>query len=221
MQMIKKGVREQVYEQMKEEIISLKLEPGTMVSENELAVHFGVSRMPVHDSLLALSQNHLIDIYPQRGSLISLIDLKWVDEARFIRQTLETAVTLELFGEITQEQIGQLKQSIEIQKDYMGNGRLSEFVQEDTRFHKMLYLFAKREESYRIVSDIMVHFDRIRTMTVNAQPHQSLVQEHEEWVNVIQEKDSKTAAALIASHLDKYRENMGATLHQYSSFFKT
>lgn len=214
------GIREQVFFQLREEIISLQLEPGTMVSESELAARLKVSRMPVHDALMALSQNHLVDIYPQRGSQISLIDLKWVDEARFIRQTLETAVTLDLFHVMTEDRLLQLKNSIQKQVFCMENGMIEEFFREDNSFHKMLYTFAGRDESWRIVKDMMTHFDRIRTMTLYVNPHQGLIEDHQEWVRAIEKHDAGTVKVLIDRHLRNYEKNIEAVKEKYAAYFK-
>lgn len=220
MDIVRMGVREQVFNQLKEDIISLQLVPGMMVSENDLAKRFNVSRMPVHDALMALSQNHLVDIFPQRGSQISLIDLKWVDEARFIRQTLETAVMIGLFGHITADQIMQLQDSIQKQELYMEQKRNKEFIAEDNHFHHMLYLFAGREESWRIVSNIMTHFDRIRTMTLRVHFNHGLIQEHRDMIKAIQEKNAQEVTALTARHLSDYQENLNEIRETYAAYFK-
>ena len=74
---------------LKENIISMELKPGAMVSENELAAQLGLSRTPVREALMDMAQYGLVDILPQRGSRISLIDYALVEEARFAREVLE------------------------------------------------------------------------------------------------------------------------------------
>ena len=59
---------------LKANIISMELVPGAMVSENELAAQMGLSRTPVREALMDLAQYHVVDVLPQRGSRISLID---------------------------------------------------------------------------------------------------------------------------------------------------
>ena len=214
------GLREQVYEKLKGEIATLQLAPGVMVSENDLAGRFGVSRMPVHDALMTLSKNHLVDIYPQRGSQVSLIDLKLVDEARFIRQTLETVVTISLFDTITPQQMQQLEQSVQRQRLYLQNQQLEDFSREDNLFHRLIYMFAEREETLRIVSDIMTHFDRMRVMTLRVNFGRNLVEEHDGLVRAIREKDAEAVKVLVARHLTDYRENLEEIRGSYSSYFK-
>src|SRR5262249_9041063 len=86
------STRDAVYHKLKEQILSVELIPGTNISEKEISVQMGVSRTPVRESFVRLSQEGLLDIYPQRGTVVSLIDLELVEEARFMREQLECAV---------------------------------------------------------------------------------------------------------------------------------
>lgn len=82
----------QVYEELKSQILNLQLAPGTSISEKEMSEKFNVSRTPVRESFLRLSREGLLNVFPQRGTFVSLIDLNLVEEARFMREHLERAV---------------------------------------------------------------------------------------------------------------------------------
>ena len=69
-------------------IISLELKPGQFLSETELANEIGVSRTPLREALIDLNRSHVIETYPQRGSMVALIDPDLVEESRFIREVL-------------------------------------------------------------------------------------------------------------------------------------
>ena len=73
---------------IKENIVRLELAPGSKVSESEIAAGLGLSRTPVREALQELSRERIVEIYPQRGSIIALVDYTLVDEARFMRQCL-------------------------------------------------------------------------------------------------------------------------------------
>ena len=55
---------EQVFETLKREILDLKLEPGRMISENEICERFGVSRTPVRDALRLLQEQGFVETVP-------------------------------------------------------------------------------------------------------------------------------------------------------------
>ena len=80
------------YRMIKDNIIRLELEPGCLISENELAVELGLSRTPVLEALLALSRAKVVEITPQKRSVVAPIDESLVEEARFVRKVLECGV---------------------------------------------------------------------------------------------------------------------------------
>ena len=53
---------------LKENILCLELEPGSMVSENELALQLGLSRTPVREALMSLSKVRLVEVYPRAAA---------------------------------------------------------------------------------------------------------------------------------------------------------
>ncbi len=67
--------REYVYRVLRDNIMTLKLLPGATVNEGELAELFHISRTPVHEAVLILKEESLIDVYPQSGSRISYIQI--------------------------------------------------------------------------------------------------------------------------------------------------
>ena len=73
---------------LKENILRLELEPGSKVSENELAAQLGLSRTPVREALMALAKVRLVEVYPQRGSEVARIDYDLVEESCFMRRIL-------------------------------------------------------------------------------------------------------------------------------------
>ncbi|MDB5821707.1 MAG: gntR [Herminiimonas sp.] len=63
------------YRKLEEAIVTLKLRPGTSVSESSLSKATGIGRTPVREAIQRLAREHLIHILPQRGLLIPEIDV--------------------------------------------------------------------------------------------------------------------------------------------------
>ena len=111
---------------LRENIIQLELAPGSMVSENELAGELGLSRTPVREALMELSKVRLVEVYPQRGSAVSLIDYEMVEEACFMRRVLECAVVKEACKMIAPEDKVELEDNVALQERCLAGGRLDE-----------------------------------------------------------------------------------------------
>ncbi len=88
----RRQVSDQVYEALKKAIISLRLPPGTLISENRICRQIGVSRTPVRSAITRLVEDELIEVFPQKGSLVAPIKLSAVRNNHFIRKALEIAV---------------------------------------------------------------------------------------------------------------------------------
>src|SRR5688572_2727730 len=85
------NVRAQVYSVLRESVIIGELPPGALISENDLALRYGVSRTPAREAIIRLAEEGLVEVLPQRGTFVSRISVPDVREMQFVRQTLERA----------------------------------------------------------------------------------------------------------------------------------
>ena len=85
-------VREYAYRVLYQNIMTLKLPPGTAMSEQELSGILKVSRTPVREAFIRLAQSGLLEVLPQRGTFVSKIHTEQLAEFRFFRVTLERGI---------------------------------------------------------------------------------------------------------------------------------
>ena len=78
-----------IYNDLRVELVSLQRRPGEVISEAQIALSYGVSRTPVREAILKLSDEGLLEIYPQSGIFVSRIPLAALPEAIIIRKALE------------------------------------------------------------------------------------------------------------------------------------
>ena len=71
----------QVFEHLREKIMSMELVPGTVLSRQELQLQFGLSSTPIRDALLKLAEESLVEIFPQHATRVSPIDLDLARQA--------------------------------------------------------------------------------------------------------------------------------------------
>jgi DNA-binding GntR family transcriptional regulator len=82
----------QVYEGLRQAIITGLLPPGTALSEKDGSEMFGVSRQPVREAFIKLVEAGLLQVLPQRGTRVRKISRRQVEQGRFIREAVEAAV---------------------------------------------------------------------------------------------------------------------------------
>lgn len=216
----KETARDYALRVLRGNIISLDLAPGTAISENELAAEIGISRTPVREAIIELAKAYLIEIYPQRGSFVSLIDPKMVDEARFLRRVMDTAVIEEVCETADEEGIRLLEENVELQEFYLSKGTTDKLFDLDNKFHRDIYVVAKKDIIYDIHSTLMIHFDRVRNLSVVTVRNNGIVGEHRAMLEAIKAKDKKTASELVAKHLDHYQVDEIEIRSRRPEFFK-
>ena len=85
-------VKADIYGVLKEKIQFLEMKPGERIVEADLSAEYGVSRTPVREALKRLEEEGFVSIYPQRGTYVSLIDMKLVKEMAYMRHILENEI---------------------------------------------------------------------------------------------------------------------------------
>lgn len=151
--------RELAYEHIRELIVSGDEPPGALLSENDLALRLDLSRTPVREALLLLAQEGLVDVRPQRGSYVSLIDPGMVRQAQFVREAIEVA-SLEACVENWTPESGEAIDRLLAAQDACTTRE--EFYPLDERFHRALLAIAGHESAWTAVQSAKGHLDRAR-----------------------------------------------------------
>ncbi len=206
---------------LKENIIQLTLEPGSMVSENELAAELGLSRGPVREALIELSKVKIVEVLPQRGSVISLVDYSLVEEARFMRETLEIAVAERLSNmDIAKEHADALRENISLQKLYLQSTNLPKLWELDDQFHSLLFQAAGVSQTHTFMKSMQIHFDRIRVMGTNPTVGKRNVDEHSRIFEAIVARDAHTAKTVMHKNLGNYQIDKETVFEKYPQYIK-
>jgi DNA-binding GntR family transcriptional regulator len=161
----------------------------------------------------------MVDVLPQRGSVISLVDYGLVDEARFVRETLETAVAVRCCDAgLAPERLEALRENIRLQEFYLENGNVEKLWELDDAFHALLFKAAGLAQAHALMKGIQIHFDRIRAMGTTPVAGPRNVEEHRRIFEAVAARESEEARALTAKHLQNFkvdRETVCARYPQY------
>ena len=217
----KETAREYSLRVLKENIISLALEPGSMVSENEMAAKLGISRTPVREALIELSRVGIVEILPQKGSRIMLIDYALVEESRFLRLVLEREVVRHLSQMEPAPDLSYLEENLRLQAFYVEHPNPEKLLELDNLFHALLFQLANKVQIYGwMMEGLTVHFDRVRSMSLNTIKDIKIVSDHQTIANAIASKNPDEAGALIEKHLSRYKIDEVAIREKYPAYFK-
>lgn len=209
---------------LKQNITDTTLKPGTLLSENDISKRLGLSRVPVREALIELSKSDIVEILPQRGSRVSLIDLTLVDEAGFFRRTLECAVVglvceKAAAGTLSDDFILSVKANLNMQDFYIENSVPEKLMELDNAFHHLLFSCADKERCYRMCCDMGIHFDRIRHLALHTVKELKIVNDHREIFQAICNGDAKTAQKLMTKHLTRFKIDEELIKNKYPDYF--
>lgn len=205
---------------LKDNIIRLEMAPGSVISDRDVAVQLGLSRTPVREALLDLAKVRIIEIYPQKGSSVALVDYAMVEEARFVRSVLETAVVGVVCSVINEEQLKQLESHVKLQQFYHSQGDTEKLGELDNEFHRMLFQIAQKMQAFEMMQSLTIHFDRVRNMSLNTVKDQKWVEDHEKILDAIRRNDPDQARSMMEKHLCRYKVDEQAIRDEYPQFFK-
>ena len=197
-----KNAQQLVYSSLRNSILSLNLVPGTVISENEISLRFKVSRTPVREAFIALSKEALVTVIPQKGSMVSRIDLARVEQEFFLRKNLETAALTLFINNYQPSHLEELEKYIEIQSEACENKKFEQFFRYDNLFHGVFY--NEQNLAWEAVENMCGHYHRVRLLTTwLLDIVKELVEDHKHLFQAVKEKDTPKALALLDAHIHK------------------
>ncbi|WP_435748685.1 GntR family transcriptional regulator [Microbacterium sp. PMB16] len=210
------SARDLAYGRVRDDIISGRFAPGSLLSENELAVALGLSRQPVREALLLIAQEGLVEVRPQSGTYVTRIDPDRVREAQFIREAIELA-SLSACETTTEDDERMLRALIARQRTASDR---DEFYPLDEEFHRALLGLAGHTNAWVTVSAAKGHLDRARYVGMSAtRGVQDYVDDHERVVDALAAGDTDAAITALREHLRFVFDDLEAVRAQHPELF--
>ena len=216
----KENNRDYAFRIIKENIINLELKPGSMISEQDIANELNLSRTPVHEALQELSTTKIIQILPQRGSYVSLIDLSLVDEAIFMRSTIEVAVAELACDKASEQDLINMEENLNLQNFFLEKQNIDKLFSLDDSFHKNLYKITNKLQCYQMIKTMNIHLDRIRELHLQSTNPSSVVDEHKKIFIALKNKDKNDVRNLLNEHLTKLYSQENEIKKKFSNYFE-
>jgi DNA-binding GntR family transcriptional regulator len=183
-------------------IVALELPPGVRLSESDIAERHGVSRQPVREALIGLARTRLVEIQPQRGTVVVKISVRKMMEARFVREAIETAVVRRACSSFDRQSRERINDLLEMQEQAARRDDHAAFQRYDELFHIALAEGAGCPLAWEAVQDIKAHMDRVCQLTLpGPEAMLPLIEQHRTIMSAIDAKDEENAAEAMRRHL--------------------
>jgi DNA-binding GntR family transcriptional regulator len=210
----------QIYELAREAIVSLWLKPGQAISEKEIASQLGVSRTPVREALMRLSDEGLIEVFRQSGTFVSPIKLRDVYEGLLIREALEAAVVRQATRKFDRRFQSRFEALLARQRECAKRNDYDGFHALDEEFHRMISECSGTPRVWRLIISAKAQLDRVRRLGIRAPGQfQQILEQHESIVAGMKSGDEALAAAALQEHLDAVFTSINLLLEANSAYF--
>lgn len=187
---------------LRENIINNRLQPGQNLPEAEVAALMGVSRQPVRDALLRLSEAGLLQIMPQRGTLVTRISLPGMEAGRFVRQAVERAVVRHAATQATRAAIQAMRRIIDAQNAALEAEEHPVFLKLDDALHQAFAESIGDGDAWTALARVKLQMDRVRYLSLpEATPGALLITQHRAIVDAIAAHDPLAAEQAMDQHL--------------------
>ncbi|MCG7508088.1 GntR family transcriptional regulator [Mesorhizobium retamae] len=190
----------QVYRLLRRRIIQAELLPGERLSESEVAKTLSVSRQPVREAFIKLSEEGLVQVLPQRGTFVTKISVAAVMDARFVREAIEADVVRLIAESREPDAVDELRRQVVEQKKVPHNDR-SAFLRLDELFHHTLAASAGKSYAWNVIESVKAQMDRVRFLSVDDMHVTRLIDQHERIVEAIATNDQAGAEQAMRLHL--------------------
>lgn len=211
---------DQIYQGLREAIISGIFRPNEAISENRVCGMFNVSRSPVRIALTRLAEDKLIDIFPQRGSFVSPIILQKVQEGHFARVALELAVLSEAARHWTGQASSEAKKAIKLQQQFSKTGDLWSFHTADEMFHRNFADAARLKGIWDTILSVKTHLDRVRHLANPVKGHmEKVIDEHKAVIQHLDAGNVQEAMEAMRLHLDSLHTTIARLKSLHSTDF--
>ncbi|MBI1206597.1 MAG: FCD domain-containing protein [Azospirillum sp.] len=192
-----------IHRRLRHEIVTLQRRPGEPIVEKQIAQAFGVSRTPVREALLRLADEELIEVAPQSGTFVALIQLTRVREAILVRKALE-GLTVRLAAErASGSQITALMAIVERQREIAAAADDEGFHQTDEAFHAQIAQMAGHPGIWLLIHQVKTNMDRYRRLTLPLPGRlPMIIDQHLAVATAIAAKNPALATATMEAHLD-------------------
>jgi DNA-binding GntR family transcriptional regulator len=192
----------QVYEIIKEKILSGELKGGERIYENKISQELGVSRSPVREALRMLEQDEFLVYNPPSGLIVNPMNFEYMEEIYQCRMAVEPFAARLALESIREEDISTLEQCVKEAKEYHNKKQFSKVIEVNTRFHDLIVEKCRN-------SRLKAFIQKTRTLAILSrvsefhcyQREDGYLAEHEAILEAINMKDENELEKRLRNHI--------------------
>src|SRR4029077_17329406 len=195
-------LRDNVYENLRSDILTCHFAPGDDMREQDLAERYAVSRQPVREALLRRAREHLVTVQPRQGYRVNPISLADARDLLRFRLALEPACVAEAIEHADGDALKALNRFRRF------SGGHEDFIAYNRAFHSALAHASGNRRMANSLCDLVGQADRLGRVSVanvksSGPAPAQLVAEHTALIEAMQRRDGRSAVRIIKAHISQ------------------
>ena len=193
----------QIYNNLKEEIISGELKPGEKLNISALAKKWKVSSTPVRDAIHSLATSGFVTIHPRKNVVVSELDRKTFKDIFDLRIALECLAVELSINRIPKSMIAEARKSIGDAFDsYHQNGNFNGFYKVDNLVHRLVLDHCGNEKLVSTMENLQDLISWTRDIVVlQDKAFEKAAVEHIAILELLKDGDTSAAVQAMRNHL--------------------
>ena len=210
-----------VFERLYNDIVCLKLVPGTKLPEAEVAKRFGVSRQPIRDAFNRLGSIGLLTIRPQRATEVRGFSIERINHSRFVRLAIELEVVNSACQVWDAAKVDAVAAILDKQREAIDSGKSDIFHSVDLEFHESICELSGHPNAAHNISECKQELDRLCFLCLSREDEAAtLYQDHVKIADALTAKDTDAARDATRLHLSRLDTHIEEIFKSHSEFFE-
>ncbi len=207
------SIADQIFEQLQDEILSGKYKKGEILSEAKLSEELGVSRTPIREAVRRLEQERILD-ETGRGIVVVGISAEDMLDMYDIRIQLEGQAAARAAKNVTDEQLNEMQEVIDLQKFYTDkpgdvSNKSNNIRDMDSSFHELLYRASGSVVFHDTLSNIHKKILKFRKASVSDKSRaEQSYEEHLAILDALRLHEPELARSRTVQHIINARDNI-------------
>jgi DNA-binding GntR family transcriptional regulator len=195
------------YEQLREMILDLSLPPGEILNEASLASMLDIGRMPVREAIGRLVSDRFITVLPRRGTVVATMTMMDIANLYDAREAVECGIVRVAVRRITDEQIAEFKQLVDVADVARGRFDAERFLLVDLSVHRFVAGLVENPLLRNTAETLLLHNLRFwRTFFRSKLPQDDTMLSHHELLRAFERRDGEAAEEATRTHIDGARQ---------------
>lgn len=210
-----------VFDQLRVDIVNLRLLPGTKLSEADIASKRNVSRQPVREAFIRLSNMNLLQVRPQKATLVRKISNRDILNTRFIRTAIEVEIVRRACSCANADNLAAIEKNLSDQRDAVVASDEDRFHDLDYGFHHLLCVAANCGFAFKTIAENKSHVDRLCMLSLaNARGKEDLLADHSNIFEALRRQDEEHIVSLTRFHLSRLDKTLADAKKTYPDYFE-